>query len=141
METKKNNELRTEVCVVPRNGKHHLGVEVMRGIGVLYTILLFELYDHEMHLKSGRFVNYDGTIADNQATCMVESTNRTVFAGLEFESIGHLVKRQVEWCAETTQSTDVRWNLSIDPQHINKMGISFFFDDVTTAVTFKLLWS
>lgn len=109
--------------------------------GVLYTIFLFEIYDHEVRLNSGRFVNFNSTLRENQAAFVVESTNRTVFAGLEFESIGHVIQRQVEWCAETTFKDPSQWNLSLDPEHVHKMGINFFFDDVTTAVTFKLLWS
>jgi hypothetical protein len=141
--TTKNQKVNTNLCVLNKIGqaKPHLAVEVMSNGGVLYNIFLFEIYDHETKLNSGRFVNFDNTLSDNQAAFMAESTNRTIFAGLEFESIGHLIQRQVEWCAESTFKDPSHWNLSLDPHHVSKMGISFFFDDVTTAVTFKLLWS
>lgn len=143
METTNKQKYNTNLCVSSKIGhtKPHLAVEVMSNGGVLYTIFLFEIYDHEVRLNSGRFVNFNSTLRENQAAFVVESTNRTVFAGLEFESIGHVIQRQVEWCAETTFKDPSQWNLSLDPEHVHKMGINFFFDDVTTAVTFKLLWS
>jgi hypothetical protein len=143
VETTTKPSFNTNLCVATKIGKSkpHLGVEVMSNGGVLYTIFLFEIYDHETNLNSGRFVNFNQTTNDYQANCLVESTNRTVFAGLEFESLGHLVQRQVEWCAETTFRDPSHWNLSLEAHHVSKTGINFFFDDVTTAVTFKLLWS
>jgi hypothetical protein len=109
--------------------------------GVLYTMFLFELYHHEVKLNSGRFENFDNTVLENQASFTSASSNRQFFAGMEFESFGHLVRRQVEWCAEMTYKEPQHWNLQIDPEHVAKIGVNFFFDDVTTAVSFKLLWS
>jgi hypothetical protein len=143
VETTTKSSFKTNLCVSTKIGKSkpHLGVEIMSNGGVLYTIFLFEIYEHETKLNSGRFVNFNQATDDYQATCVAESTHRTIFAGLEFESIGHLIQKQVEWCAETTFRDPSHWNLSLDPHHVSKIGINFFFDDVTTAVTFKLLWS
>ena len=140
METTKH--FSTHLCVSARgNSNPHLAVEVMSNGGVLYTMHLFEIYPHEVKLNSGRFANFDSKLNDNHAHMVVESSNRTYFAGLEFESLGHLIQKQVEWCAEMTFREPSHWNLAVDTHHVNKLGINFFFDDVTTAVTFKLLWS
>jgi hypothetical protein len=67
--------LSTNLCVANKvgNSKPQLAVEVMSNGGVLYTVFLFEIYEHEVRLNSGRFVNFDSKLADNQAAMTVQS--------------------------------------------------------------------
>lgn len=93
----------------------------------LYGVILNEVYEHENDLDKGRFENYRHEAQPN-------STNLTLDLP---KPIPHHMEEWINWIAQHSPGT---WSLSIEMKHVADGVATFSFDDITTAVMFKLVF-
>jgi hypothetical protein len=114
--------------VIYSDGKT-LHVDVMQGSRILYTIPLVDLYGSELKLNGGRFEHFTHKPQEFKVLISFPRQN-----GEEFR---HAFKERLEWIAEQSNAP---WSFSLLPEFVGRADVEFTFENVTTAVVFKLVW-
>ena len=119
---------------------NQLAVEVREGLKLVHIVPLITLYEHEKNLNAGRFMHFK----EDQQTHLVKLTiNRR-----KKDEFDYKIQEWIDWVAT---HTDSNWNIAFDfpDQHRDaifntpidqQIAITFSFENLTTAVVFKLVW-
>ncbi len=101
--------------------------DVMQGSRHLTTIELMNVGTAELNLDAGRFKNFT---REEQAHSV----------SIRIDGNGEEMKRRMDELVTWIEGQAGKWSFDPGYESIGKMNVNFTFEDVVTAVTFKLVW-
>lgn len=126
--------LRTNTCYVQEKEINHsneivysLCYDVMKNTHHLYTIEIMRIGSREVRLDAGRFEKFSRDPQEFKVS-------------ISFEKGRDDMLRRTNDMVTWINTQGAVWSFDVEPVHTSKTVIDFTFDNLSTAVTFKLVW-
>jgi hypothetical protein len=101
--------------------------DVMKGWHHLYTMEMMKLQSGELTLNAGRFASF---VRDEQPHTVT----------LRVDGNGDQMQRRLAELITWIAGQPGLWSFTLNAESVGRTSITFSFNHVTTAVTFKLVW-